>query len=747
MSKIKKTNLPVIILIIISMLSAFPASAASGMSDVSGHWAEKEINYWVDKDVIHGFGNNTFGPDLNIIRADAAILAVNALRPDTSVSSNFSYSDIAADHYAIDAVNTCYSYGFLNGYDDFTFHPTAEITRQEAFTLLFRLSSFSAPSSYSEIEKFSDSSKIADWSKDAVEALAEAGIINGYYDGTLRPEIPVTRAEFSALMYRIEQQNKWTALEPVCPLMCGINGIDTASIKTDFVSGGNYLFLPAGADLTALRFYSPDNENGIFSVQGDLDSAGPSDDSITIDLPSVSSKDADDIYHISIEYGDGTGSTEYDINILTSSVDAVFLNSSDPEKEGRSFVEEVKGNSTEGSMVMISDDSDTVYNGKLSQIKSRGSSSFTLHPKKSYQIKLDKKKDLLGNDEKVKTWVLLAQYSDPTIYHDKLCKDLAADMGLPGSPDCGWTDLYYDGEYRGTYLLSEKVQLADTGVNIRNLEDDYDAVNEKYGKNAEIEVSVNSYGNEICSVKGLTDPEDITYGYLLEVNALTKYDEHCWFDTGSRIINVKTPEDASVNAVKYISEYFQEFENAVCAKKDGEYTGINPDTGKAFTEYCDLDSMVKMYCLYLFSDNEDAYYRSTFFYKDKDIMYQGPIWDSDQTFGLAWTKWKAANTSMEAYYLIYELSKIPEFRTAVKQYYETEFKDIASGYASETAADYYNTLKPSERMNHMIWPCYCKAGNLSALWPASTTYEQINSTTLKWMTDRISYMDVKFKNW
>lgn len=730
-----------------TMLSAFPASAAAELTDVAGHWAENEINYWVDRDVIHGFGNNKFGPDKKIIRADAAVLAVNALRPDTSVRSNFVYPDVSSSSYALEAINTCYSYGFMKGYEDFSFRPDNNITRQEAFTLLFRLSSFSRPSAYSGIEIFTDSGSIADWSADAVEALTEAGVINGYPDGTIRPDAPVTRSEFISLMYRIEKQDKWAALEPVCPLMCSINGIDTASVGTNFVSGENYLFLPAGADLKALRFYSPDSGNGVFSVKGDLGSAAASEGSITVDLTALSSEDEDDTYHISIEYADsGENGTVYDINILSSSVNAVFLNSSDPEAQGRSYVEAVKGNSAEGSMVMINEKSDIVYDGVLSQIKSRGSSSFTFHPKKSYQIKLDKKKDLLGNGEKVKTWVLLAQYADPTIYHDKLCKDLAADMGLEGSPDCGWTDLYYDGEYRGTYLLSEKVQLSTTGVDIRNLEDDYDAVNEKYGKNAEIEVSENSFGNEICSVKGLTDPEDITYGYLLEINANYKYDEHCWFDTGKRVVNVKTPEDASKKAVKYISEYYQEFENAVYAEKDGRYTGINPDTGRSFTEYCDLDSLVKMYCLFMFSDNEDAYDRSTFFYKDKDIMYQGPIWDSDQTFGLAWMGWKKNATSFYAEYLAPELMRIPEFRKAAEQYYEETFRDIAAEYAYEKADGYFKTLKASERMNHMIWPCYCSSGSAIKTWPSSETYEQIHETTLKWMAERFRYMDEKLKN-
>lgn len=48
---------------------------------------------------------------------------------------------------------------------------------------------------------------------------------------------------------------------------------------------------------------------------------------------------------------------------------------------------------------------------------------------------------------------------DATSIRDKLFKDLASEMGMLGTPDCNWVDLYYDGEYRGTYLISEKASI------------------------------------------------------------------------------------------------------------------------------------------------------------------------------------------------------------------------------------------------------------------------------------------------
>ncbi len=110
-------------------------------------------------------------------------------------------------------------------------------------------------------------------------------------------------------------------------------------------------------------------------------------------------------------------------------------------------------------MSMVSADGGSVYSGGLKQIKARGNSTFTYADKKSYQIKLETASDLLGNQEQVKTWVLLAGYFDATQMHDKLMKDLATDLGLAYTASCNWVNLYYDGEYRGVYLLSEKIPL------------------------------------------------------------------------------------------------------------------------------------------------------------------------------------------------------------------------------------------------------------------------------------------------
>ena len=131
-------------------------------------------------------------------------------------------------------------------------------------------------------------------------------------------------------------------------------------------------------------------------------------------------------------------------------------------------------------MSMVSADGCSIYSGELKQIKARGNSTFTYADNKSYQIKLNTASDLLGNKEQVKTWVLLASYFDATQMHDKLMKDLATKLGLAYTASCNWVNLYYDGEYRGVYLLSEKNSVGAASVAITDMEEAYKAQNPSY---------------------------------------------------------------------------------------------------------------------------------------------------------------------------------------------------------------------------------------------------------------------------
>lgn len=92
---------------------------------------------------------------------------------------------------------------YLTGYDDGTVRPDGEITRAEVSMILYRLLTDASRAAYeTKANGFNDVSP-ADWFNDAVSTLARAKVIEGYPDGSFKPDAPISRAELATLLTRL----------------------------------------------------------------------------------------------------------------------------------------------------------------------------------------------------------------------------------------------------------------------------------------------------------------------------------------------------------------------------------------------------------------------------------------------------------------------------------------------------------------------------------------------------------------
>ncbi|MBR2490693.1 MAG: S-layer homology domain-containing protein [Ruminiclostridium sp.] len=95
------------------------------------------------------------------------------------------------------ALNTEDHYGYIVGYPDGNMKPDGNITRAEVATIFFRLLTDEARDLYwAQTNEYSDVAQ-TQWFNNAISTLSNAGIINGYEDGSFRPNSPITRAEFA----------------------------------------------------------------------------------------------------------------------------------------------------------------------------------------------------------------------------------------------------------------------------------------------------------------------------------------------------------------------------------------------------------------------------------------------------------------------------------------------------------------------------------------------------------------------
>ena len=517
--------------------------------------------------------------------------------------------------------------------------------------------------------------------------------------------------------------------------------VDGRSISLSEADGAQYLFLPASADLTKLplRFELSENK-GALVLSGDKSSLTLDAAEQSVDLTALASE-TDGCYVVTARIGGGDALT---VRVMQGTGIPTLYLTSDDENQARVWVDAAKTNKATGTALMTSTTGTTLYNGALKQIKARGNSTFLHAEKKSYQIKLSSGADLLGTGEQVKTWVLLAGYFDATQMHDKLVKDLAAQLGMSYTASCGWVNLYYDGEYRGVYLLSEKNDISKTSVNINNLEKQYEELYKllnggEYGTNMNVEAGQNQYGCAVYYTTNLTDPKNATDGaggYLLEMNYRTLDEPNGFMTKQGYAFNIKSPEWCGKKAVDYISEYYQGFEDAVYAA-DG--SGYNAATGKYYYQYVDLDSLVRTFVLQELAKNCDGFRYSQFFYFTNGKLYAGPVWDQEMTFGSGWSGYSKPD-SMEYFDLGEALIRIPHFKAAVRAYYST-FRKAASGLEGRVKAQ-YTALCDSAAMNYTLWP-YIRVGDPEAaghIWQGAS-YGSVINDLQSWIAKRLSKLD------
>jgi len=95
-------------------------------------------------------------------------------------------------------------YGYIVGYEDGMVHPERNISRAEVATIFFRLLDDSVREANSTRENSFSDVNDGHWFNHAVSTMSAMGIINGYEDGTFRPNAPITRAEFAAIAARFD---------------------------------------------------------------------------------------------------------------------------------------------------------------------------------------------------------------------------------------------------------------------------------------------------------------------------------------------------------------------------------------------------------------------------------------------------------------------------------------------------------------------------------------------------------------
>ena len=400
----------------------------------------------------------------------------------------------------------------------------------------------------------------------------------------------------------------------------------------------------------------------------------------------------------------------------------------------------------DGKLVKVAADGTLSVNSDVKKMKGRGNTSWgaavdgnAATDKKPYNITLEKKATLIdGLGYKEKKWCLIANnYYDFSGVNNYMAYTMYQEIGGNSAMHVEPVDLYVDGEYRGIYLVTDKVEIDTNRVDVtapdystaegtpesqvRVIVDNYDThfdtnADVKYWQGAKNGAIVTAAADDEALKAGVLAyayaaeqaQDKLNGGYVLEVSHQYT-DEAGWFITKHGVmISFKEPERPTQAQVQAAAIYVQQFEDALYSA-----TGYN-SLGKHYSDYLDIESLAKTYLLSCFTGQNDFLDCSDYLNLEPTYDENGKITGGKLMGGPAWD-YDVSNYATDRLYAdksstnvngnqawISQLLKHGDFTDAL---YKLKTGAFANAVASmkDKVATYGKNVAASLAMDQLMW--------------------------------------------
>lgn len=232
--------------------------------DVSpGHWAYDAVEYCYAKGIVRGISSTQFGPGNSMRRGDFILMLYNAAgKPE--VTQPCTFTDVSPDDYYYTALAWAQSQRLASGTGGGQFSPRNYITREQAFSILYRFLPLvgkrcpDAP--LSALDRFQDKDTVAEYAKTATATLVSQGLVSGS-SGTVAPKSTLTRAQMASLVYRVMEHTPIIdiPIDPPAPEDPGPSQDYKLALSQDQVS------LASGGSVTLTASVLPSVENAVIT--------------------------------------------------------------------------------------------------------------------------------------------------------------------------------------------------------------------------------------------------------------------------------------------------------------------------------------------------------------------------------------------------------------------------------------------------------------------------------------------------
>ena len=248
---------------------------APAFADIESHWAKDDILFAASRGLLNGTADQVFSPDGSMTRGMfvTALGRLAGVDPENYRTGRF--TDVSAGSYCAPYVNWAADKGVVNGATASTFAPDRAISRQELAAILVNYAKalgYEMPVTRQAVT-FTDSASIADWAKDAVRAMQQAGVVMGKEGNRFDPTATATRAEVSAVLRRFVER----IIDPATAQGWDRNDsgkwvfyVDGVAVTGERVIGGTTYHFDGKGQLTKIDAIAPDTKKTItYTVRKD----------------------------------------------------------------------------------------------------------------------------------------------------------------------------------------------------------------------------------------------------------------------------------------------------------------------------------------------------------------------------------------------------------------------------------------------------------------------------------------------
>lgn len=398
----------------------------------------------------------------------------------------------------------------------------------------------------------------------------------------------------------------------------------------------------------------------------------------------------------------------WEVQLGQHTLPTLYFGSDDPVVSAAMMASGEKEIISEGTVYVRAEGKDAKATAQdvTASLRGRGNGSWNVVCKKSYSLRLDKARNLLGLGSN-RNWNLIGNAVDPSVLNNVTFNTVAHNAGIAFQPAMCNVNLYIDGVYQGVYTLSTKVTIDKKRIALKN-------------------------GDYFYRM----DPETQTQPIL--------YDSTTWFDDGSGypVADLIYPENAAPSVVNEAGVILQNFIDAV----------ENPESGR-LSEVCDVDSLARFYLVQEASMNFDAWERSTYLYylESDGLIHMGPVWDMDLALGSPYEKegldfdtpigWKIRNAGW--YTRLYENET---FRQAVLDaYYKGGVREALLDGVEEFEHQ-RSIMGEDAHLNYELFGGYNDYGKKKLYGDECAGYEEFTDSMIGFYRERLSWIDANISD-